>query len=400
MGKGKKKSEKDNIKAMKLFGKRVKYPQKILIDNPGFTNRGDQLMIQAILEQIRLYRPQAQILVRRSAFEQNPSYCIQNKIYPLEVSNRGIKRSKLYTQLVNFLLRDEWINTPREVDLILDCAGYHLADWRIDNDDYVYLLSEFYKQFTKKGRRIILLPQALGPFTNQYSISATKMVHEYAEAIYAREIVSYDNIKALFPDSSKIKIAPDFTCLVSGTDRNSIVLPRNQYVLMIPNYKMMEQTAQNVSSVYIDFMTAIAQYMINSGQNVYLLNHEGDKDEKILHSINERLANPLPILTNLTGLDIKSIIKNAKLVISGRYHGVVSGLTQGVPTLCTGWSHKYAELLKEHKCDDNFLEVDKINVSISKVKDALTNPKAYISKVGCEEEIEKKANEMWKRIFS
>lgn len=375
------------------------HPYKIFIDNPGFVNRGDQLMIQAVLEQVRHYRPDAHIVVRKSAFKQNPTYCIQNGIYPLESSESFIRRSRCYTWLLNTLLRDQWITHPEEIDLILDCSGYHIADWRIKDAEYVHRLSTFYKRFTKKGRRLILLPQAFGPFNNSYSREAAKIVYDNADYIYAREGVSYRYLNDLFPNSVKIAVAPDFTCLTGENNKRTIILPEKSYVLLIPNNKMIAQTPNEVANSYVNFLVTITRFLVEKGQNVYLLNHEGEKDEVLLHSINEQIASPLPILTKLTGLDIKSLIKDARLVISGRYHGVVSGLTQGVPTLCTGWSHKYAELLKEHGCDGNILTVGNVRAATTIIEDTLTNPLKYVSKSGCEEQIERKVRNMWNSIF-
>lgn len=132
---------------------------------------------------------------------------------------------------------------------------------------------------------------------------------------------------------------------------------------------------------------------------MYLLNHEGKNDEQLLHIINDEFSGSLPILTNLMGTEIKALIKDCKLLISSRYHGVVSGLTQGVPTLCTSWSHKYEQLLKEHGCENNILDVNDISKSISIIEDALAHSSAYSSKGGCEEKIEYMVKKMWADVF-
>ena len=85
--------------------------------------------------------------------------------------------------------------------------------------------------------------------------------------------------------------------------------------------------------------------------------------------------------------------------MSARYHGVVSGLTQGVPTLCTSWSHKYAELLCEHGCENNMLDVSNEDAALETIKMAIINPKDFSSKIGCEEWVENKVKKMWTRIF-
>ena len=383
----------------KLFKPSNKYTKKIFIENCGFENRGDQLMIISVMDQIRKYEPNAQILVRRHVFEQNPTFCIQNKLYPLELKNSGIRCSRVYSWVVNTLLREEWINTPREVDLILNCRGYYIADSWIKDEYDVASIKSFYKQFNKKGRRLIMLPQAFGPFENAHSKNVINFIYGQADIIYAREQQSYEYLSQVCPNTDKIKVIPDFTCLCPIEQKPSIQLPKKSYVLVIPNARMMDKTAAGVSNAYFDFLIRVVEFLRNNDEHVYLLNHEGEGDELLLHSLNSKLEEPLPICTNLTGPEIKALIKDCKLLISARYHGVVSGLTQGVPTLCTSWSHKYGELLKEHKCDINILEVSDIEASLTLIREALANPTDFSSKEGCEEKVEKAVTSMWQQVF-
>jgi colanic acid/amylovoran biosynthesis protein len=297
------------------------------------------------------------------------------------------------------LLRDEWINTPRQVDLILNCRGYYIADKWIMDDDSVSSLECFYKQFNKKGRRLIMLPQAIGPFENEYSKKAINIIYEQADMIYAREQQSYEYLSKVCSNTDKIKVVPDFTCLCQEEQYPSIQLPKKEYVLLIPNARMVDKTSANVSNSYLDFLIQIVSDLRELGENVYLLNHEGAGDEQLMHEINEKLDVEMPILTNLSGTEIKALIKNSKLLISARFHGVVSGLTQGVPTLCTSWSHKYGELLREHGCKSNMLEVNDISSSLKTIHEALAQPEKYSSKEGCEDSIENRVNQMWNEIF-
>lgn len=381
-----------------------RYSNKIYIDNLGFANRGDQLMIQAVLEQIRSRCLDAQILVRADVFMQNPTYCMHNRLYPLSyrptnLLGNVIKNSNIYAKIVNFLLRDGWVNRPQDVDVILDCRGYHLTDSWIKDESYATNLSNYYSLFCKKGRKMIMLPQAFGPFTNEASKRAMEVVFRQADIVYARERQSYDYLQDLFGESDKIDIVPDFTCLCADEKCPSIRLPKKEYVLIIPNARMVDYTDDNVSSSYIEFLIKIVRFLVNTGETVYLLNHEGERDEQLLYKVNEQFNGRLPILTNLSGSEIRLLIKDCKLLISARYHGVVSGLTQGVPTLCTSWSHKYAELLCEHGCENNMLDVSNEDAALETIKMAIINPKDFSSKIGCEEWVENKVKKMWTRIF-
>ena len=385
-------------KIKKLF-KSSKYTKKIYIDNIGFVNKGDQLMIMSVVEQIRKFEPKAQILVRESVFMQNPTFCIQNKLYPLASSNTGLRHSHLYKFLINRLSNDDWIVTPKDIDVILDCRGYHLADVWIQSQEYIEYIKGYYSQFSKKGRLLYLLPQSLGPFSKIYSQEVMALVCKEATRIYAREEESYKYVESVIGPNKKLAYAPDFTCLLPPPVQRAIVLPEGQYALLIPNFRMIDSTANDVSGAYVEFMVNIAKFLLGKGMNIYFLNFAGNNDEELCSVINGKLENKCPIISNLSGEECRAIIAEAKLVISGRYHGVVCGLTQGVPTLCTGWSHKYQALLREHKCENNILNVQDLAYSKGIIDKALQNPINYSSKAGCNAEVMSKSHHMWEEIF-
>jgi colanic acid/amylovoran biosynthesis protein len=45
--------------------------------------------------------------------------------------------------------------------------------------------------------------------------------------------------------------------------------------------------------------------------------------------------------------EIKEIISGAHAVVGSRFHGLASALSQGVPSVALGWSHKYAALFSD-----------------------------------------------------
>jgi nucleoside-diphosphate-sugar epimerase/polysaccharide pyruvyl transferase WcaK-like protein len=375
------------------------YSKKIFIDNFGFKNRGDQLMIQSVVAQVRKNIPAAQIFVRENVFFENPSFCITNKLFPVAKNNSGKKHWRIVKKITNRLIGDDWIVTPNEIDVVLDCCGYFINDvWHKTEKSYNNVRN-YYSMFNKPNLKVIYLPQAFGPFTNEWSQKIGKLAYQRATKIYARDEESYRYLQELIGESSKLSMAPDFTCLLPASTAPIVQLPTRQYVLVIPNSNMIINTKSDESNSYLDFLRVTIDHMVAKGEQVYLLNHEGDEEEKLLVKVNEQLRNPCVILTKLSGQDIKGIIKNAKLVITARFHGAVSSLTQQVPTLCTSWSHKYAALLHEHKCEQSMLSVTDIAVALSVIDDALQNPSKYVSKDGCEAEIEKATKVMWADVF-
>lgn len=371
---------------------------KVLIENADFENKGGELMLQSIVQQIESRMPKARIVVLNSVFNQNLNYFHRHHVLPMQMDSSWKKkafRHFVYGNLLNKL----WYITPDQIDLLLDAGGFQFSDqWETSNKEIAERV-KYYSLFTKKGRKIVFLPQAFGPFEKPSSKRLMKEVYNVSDAIYAREKVSYDYLKELFPQGDKVKLAPDFTCLSKPGKLRNVILPDN-YVIIIPNVRMMTHTANGISSQYLEFICETIRFLMDKGLFVVLLNHEGPDDERLLIDINNRLPQKVLVLTELDALEIKRIIAGAKLVVSSRYHGIVSGLTQHVPTLCTSWSHKYLELLKEHGCEKNVLSVDNIESSLDIIDDALKNPEVYSTKGGYVEELKGQAVKMWDEVFS
>ena len=373
-------------------------PEYIYIDNVGFTNKGDQLMIQSVVEQVRRIRPKSVMVVRHDVFYQNPSYCIANHLLPLQKRRKGLKgwRQRF---AISFILNKQWLVTPDMIDIILDCRGYHLGEPWITEEGYVTYLRSYYESFSKKGRRLVLLPQALGPFINDWSKSAMQLVYSEADAVYAREDVSYNYAAKVLNNTDKLHVAPDFTCLCKPLSPTMVCLPKKSYVLIIPNARMIDKTGGGVSSAYVPFILTLIRHLQEKGENVCFLNHEGVGDVNIMEEMNELLKNPIPIYSGLSGVEVKAIIKEAKLLISSRFHGVVSGLSQCVPTLCTSWSHKYVELMRDYQCEACLLDSLDGTKGVSVIDDALLNPQKYTPSKESIQHIEQKVREMWDNLL-
>ena len=90
--------------------------------------------------------------------------------------------------------------------------------------------------------------------------------------------------------------------------------------------------------------------------------HEGQKDAELAQQINGLLTQPIAIHSYQSPTEIKGVIGTAHLVISSRFHGLVSALSQGVPAIATGWSHKYEMLMQEYGCSELLLDANNPNL--------------------------------------
>src|SRR5690606_1405722 len=152
--------------------------------------------------------------------------------------------------------------------------------------------------------------------------------------------------KAAGLSENKLKEYPDFTLLTKGKVLPKFEMYKNA-ICIIPNRKMITNTVLG-ENTYINFVTFVIQYLQSKGERLFLLNHEGIGDLNICHTINDHLKTQLDIVTGLNALEVKGLIGESKLVISSRFHGVASALSQGIPCLATSWNHKYEMLFKEY----------------------------------------------------
>ncbi|WAM16833.1 polysaccharide pyruvyl transferase family protein [Rhodococcus sp. JS3073] len=231
----------------------------------------------------------------------------------------------------------EGIATLRTFRGVLDASGYALGDpWGTHTATW---LSRKYDQWKAQGLTVVALPQAYGPFEDrdvrELAVSALKN----CDRIYAREQESYDHILSLGIDGDICRICPDITIGEGWTDNT---IERAKRLVIVPNWHLSDKRG---SSEYIECLTEAAEWGKSNGFEVVGLLHEGPRDLEILRRVSQR--SPFPIISDLSGWDVKKYIAESAVVVAGRYHAVVAALATGTPVITHSWSHKYKQLLRD-----------------------------------------------------
>lgn len=266
--------------------------------------------------------------------------------------------------------RFNWF-TDSDVSVFLDASGFAYGDkWGADK--LKRRLASDLPRWKRLGKKIILLPQALGPFTQPDFKDAVKTVVDLADLVFVRDQESYQYLVAVSGVRSNIILRPDFT---NGVTVDTVETSPGQ-VAIIPNSKMIEMGEVNSLELYVNVMVSAINLVRSAGKSVYLLNHEGERDRAVINAINAALVTPVEVVDPKDPLKIKAVIKNAEVVISSRFHGLVSALSQGVPVIAMGWSHKYEELLNEYDARDYLIKVDA--VAMETVLEKLMNDRARV----------------------
>jgi polysaccharide pyruvyl transferase WcaK-like protein len=319
----------------------------------GFVNKGAELMLYAILKKIKKEYPHAVLCME--------PYPISAPIRKIKSMNMKIKPRFFYKGLQlgdilnffpNFILNIFGIVADRQVDIVLDAAGFAYSDeWNIRN---IEELENSCARWRRNGTKVILLPQAFGPFKSDKHKALIKKAIKNIDLVYCRERESYEHLTKAVGSLEKIKLSGDFTNLIEGIVPESFDRVNNQFCI-VPNYRMIDKTNPEESKAYLPFMIEVTRYLFEKGKVPFILAHEGVNDEMLAEKIRLEVDKKVQIITEVNPLKIKGIIGTSTGIVGSRFHGLVSALSQGVPALATGWSHKYKMLFQDYKFQEGLL---------------------------------------------
>jgi len=323
-----------------------------------FVNKGAELMLWAILDELASAHPSAEFCMQprqTSPYHKRAKIGAFQKLNLVKGSFDFNRISYLLPQKLRAYLKRAWgIVTEADIDVVFDASGFRYGDQWSNHD--LKMAAKESKRLKAKGKHYIFLPQALGPFTQPESIQHAKVAFENARLVVAREEQSLSFVQSV-SSSENVISSPDFTNLITpeASDEHKEL---SGMIAIIPNSKMI--SAQNANDYWRNHYVQVLVEMIDDLQSrqkqVFLLNHEGKSDARLCQEINSKLAKPLLVVSPDNALEVKAIIGQASFIICSRFHGCVSALSQGVPCVATSWSHKYEALFSEYEQSDCILE--------------------------------------------
>ncbi len=337
----------------------------IKIEDAGFVNKGATLMLYAIIDKLRdLYGKELTCVVDDhigSRLDKASLNLYQEGVFQrFRLPNLIPTSQMLKYNLVN----------PKDIKLVLNASGFSIGDqWHPYPINFFTKKLSSYPIYKKNGAKIIYLPQAYGPITKPGLIDHVKKLEKYVDIFYARDSPSFNHLREKLENKDKIVQAPDFTNIFEVQKNNSY----NNSFVIIPNHRIIEKT--NITrEEYVYILSQIALLAYTKGLEILFLNHEGILDRKIIDEIILLVDFKVNISDNLPPDQIKAVIKASYAVMSSRYHGAVSALSQGIPVVVMGWSHKYVELLKDYKAEEFLIHSDLSEKTMEKIE-VILNPK-------------------------
>lgn len=376
---------------------------KIQIDGTNTVNKGAELMLYAILQEIEVKLPIAEVWFNALQGEPNE---IQSKI--------KLKKRKLLTLSFKFPVIAKILkrlHLPyamltakypcRGIDVVLDAGGFQFSDqWKI-TQSVLNAWQNYYLKLKEYGTKIILMPQAFGPFETETGKRLVEMLNQHIDLILARDSTSYNYLIKSGINKQKVVLFPDFTASIIGTFPEKYKKFKGG-VGIIPNIRMIDKNAVG-NDDYFNFLANVVSTIKLNGKLPFLLNHEGIEDFRMCVKINEKINENLEIISDLTALEIKGLISESYLLISSRFHGVASALSTGVPCLSTSWSHKYEMLFNDYDQFNCILNINKFSLNPQILNDFLSeskNKEVRITLKNAKEKNIAKNKDMWNFVWN
>jgi colanic acid/amylovoran biosynthesis protein len=342
----------------------------------GFVNKGAELMFYAIDQQLpKMVSPVilTSDLVSGS-FAERREVGLHHMIWwdSKKLPQLGSMMNTAASLIPSGLRKNWQIVLDQEVDVVLDASGFAYSDQQ--GPGPTEIMANLSSRWRQEGKKIVLMPQAFGPFKGERIKTNIRRIVSNSDLVFARDRVSYEHLEAAGVDLRSVKISPDFTNLVEGKlppyFEDSLSQP-----CIIPNFRMLDRTGEQEKANYLPFLSNCLRCLFEMGFEPYILIHETASDFELAGLLEQQLGRKIRTLQEKNSLYNKGLLGRSQLVISSRFHGLVSALSQGTPSLATGWSHKYQMLLEDYGCPESLMQMTETPAQIrEKIESLVTEP--------------------------
>jgi len=337
------------------------------IRNAGFVNRGAFLMLLSVAAECRSRHSDCVISMVPSAPSGHQPFHLLAKagFFPRIGVDRFSGLLNGFGAFVPERLRRRYgLILEDEVQVVFDAAGFAYGDpWPESN---LRSLAVAARRAAKRDARFFLLPQSFGSFSSRTSRSLIKSIAESTTWIFPRDAKSLNNLSEVIGAHPRMSVAPDFTSLLPAVIPAEAERFKN-VVAIIPNAKMLERTDEATKKNYLPFLATVIRSIKSVGLDPCIFVHEGS-DDKYVSTRLAYLAPDTPVIDEPNPVALKGILGSCYACIGSRYHGLVSCLSQGVPSLATTWSSKYESLLTSYGIRDGLLELTHPETAIGRVE--------------------------------
>ena len=256
------------------------------------------------------------------------------------------------------------------------------------------------------------LAQALGPFNRPGNRFIARWILRRCRLVVSRGQTSYDNLLSLGLENIDVRQDTSFALSVSEQKREEAKRELEKwFVLEDPDAPLVLMSLSQVVMKYcsklgLDFTGEIEKLILHldsTGFQVGLLPHSSDtgirknNDWQLAEEVSDRLRQrqvKVPVLSPDGDPRLaRAMISQARVFVACRFHSLIAALSQSVPVLTIGWSHKYREAARPFGMEEYTLDYSALGSSrMFELVAELADRRDELSKQMNSRAIEAKAN--------
>lgn len=270
-----------------------------------------------------------------------------------------------------------------EADLIFSCGGGNLYSNK--NFGGVFLWGLFSIYFAQMlGKRVLFLPQSIGPIPGRFQRWAARQVFNRAEKVYVRDLPSQELLNEIGVKESPERV-PDLAFHFEPVRPGLKVLPREIRVGVNVLDRGQQVSGFEQQSVYEDMIVQMLCHLTRTyhAKISVIVQCFGPSAQDDDRDVSRRIFSKIGCENDAVQLldtyrhprDVKQAYANMDLVIASRMHAAILSLNSGVPVILIGYQPKARGLMKQFGMEEFVLPIEKTDMenSIARIDQVMAN---------------------------
>ncbi|MCD6356377.1 MAG: polysaccharide pyruvyl transferase family protein [Anaerolineaceae bacterium] len=389
-------------------------PTIAIIGGTFWGNRGAESMLSTTIGLLRRSNPGARFVVFSYYPKKDRELVRDERIAILSCKPISLVTHHLLGALIASLLLKIGLEIPKgkffkisrhlaKSDVLLDIGGITFSDGR--EKFLIFNILTIWPAMLL-NTPVIKMAQALGPFENKINRIFANIFLKRCNFVFARGEKTGEFLRDLKFPKEKTNITPDIAFLYeldfSLSEENEKAVSKlvkklariketgKKVIVFSPSILVEKRSAKKGFDYLEGFINVIRSLDVMDCHFVVIPNASRAESKKAHNNdlltigrMKSRLFHENLSKDNVDLIDfdintrsIRNIIGQANLLVTSRYHAMISGLCLSIPTLVIGWSHKYWETLSYFGLDEYALDYgrDMIHL-ITTVEDMLSKEK-------------------------
>ena len=273
-----------------------------------------------------------------------------------------------------FWVRSRGCRSMLDATVVVDVAGISFADGR--GFAIVFYNALMTGVPLMLGVPVVKAAQALGPFQSVPNKWLAPLVLRRVRTVCARGARTREHLDSL-GGVNAIDVADLAFSLDEAANFPAIVATAlesidKDFIVVMPS-AVVRGIFESSGGNYVSAMAAlVADIRTKTGRGVVIAPHsyraglpEGRmNDGPVCREVAEACSGDSQVLgldCDLTAGELRHLVAHSSVLVTSRFHAMISGLATSTPTVVVGWSHKYKEVLDDFGLSNLGLDSSALN---------------------------------------